>query len=77
MEYNKIITDEISDDKEEYFEIKNVIAQLIINIKPKIRFIENSIPTYVATPLPPLNLSHTGNTCPKKALNDAIKIYSG
>jgi hypothetical protein len=51
-----------------------VIAQLIINIKPKIKFIENSIPTYVATPLPPLNLSHKGNTCPKKVLSDAIKI---
>ena len=44
-----------SEDSEEYFEIKNVKAQLTTNIKPKIKFIENSIPTYVATPLPPLN----------------------
>ena len=64
----------MSDDREEYFEIKNVTAQLRMNIKPKIRFIENNIPTYVATPLPPLNLSHKGNTWPKKALKDAIKI---
>ena len=44
------------------------------NTKPKIMFIENNIPTYVATPLPPLNLSHKGKTWPKKALSDAIKI---
>ena len=35
--------------------LKNVITQLTINTKPKIMFIENNIPTYVATPLPPLN----------------------
>ena len=62
------------DDREAYFEIKNVTAQLIMNIKPKIRFIESSIPTYVATPLPPLNLSQMGNTCPKKALSDAMNM---
>ena len=64
----------MSDDREENFDIKNVTAQLTTNIKPKIMFIEKSIPTYVATPLPPLNLSQTGNTCPKKAHSDAIKI---
>ena len=63
-----------SDDSEEYFEITNVTVQQIVNIKPNIRFIENSIPTYVATPLPPLNLSQMGNTCPKNALSAAIKI---
>ena len=40
-------------------------------------FIENNIPTYVATPLPPLNLSQIGNTCPKNAHNEAIYISSG
>tara|TARA_B110000858_G_scaffold150429_1_gene171194 strand:+ start:323 stop:460 length:138 start_codon:yes stop_codon:yes gene_type:complete len=45
-----------------------------MNIRPKNIFIENSIPTYVATPLPPLNLSQIGNTCPKKALSEAMKI---
>ena len=45
-----------------------------MNIRPKIRFIENNIPTYVATPLPPLNLSQIGNTCPKKALSDAMNM---
>ena len=60
------------DDKEEYLNIKNIIPQLKTKITPNIIFIENKIPTYVATPLPPLNLSHMGNTCPKKAHNDAI-----
>ena len=64
----------ISDDREENFDIKNITAQLKMNIKPKIMFIEKSIPIYVATPLPPLNLSQMGNTCPKKAHSDAIKI---
>ena len=35
MEYNKIITDEISDDKEEYFEMYKIIIQLIIKISPR------------------------------------------
>jgi len=64
----------VSDDREEYFEIRNVITQLTMNTKPKIKFIANNIPTYVATPLPPLNLSQIGNTCPKKAHSDAINI---
>ena len=37
---------------------------------------QQSIPTYVATPLPPLNLSHTGKTCPKKTHSEAIYKYS-
>ena len=64
----------MSDDRDENFYIKNVISQLTANIKPKIMFIEKSIPTYVATPLPPLNLSQMGNTCPKKEHSEAIKI---
>ena len=46
----------------EYLEIKKVIIQQIPNTKPKIIFKEKSIPTYVATPLPPLNFNHIGNT---------------
>ena len=52
----------MSDESDEYFEIRNVTAQLTTNTKPKTMFIENNIPTYVATPLPPLNLSHIGKT---------------
>ena len=46
----------------EYLEIKKIINQQIPNTKPKIIFKEKSIPTYVATPLPPLNFNHIGNT---------------
>ena len=35
----------ISEDREEYLDIKNVTAQLTIKTKPKIKFIEKSIPT--------------------------------
>ena len=35
MEYNKIITDEISDDKEEYFEMYKINTQLTIKISPR------------------------------------------
>ena len=41
---------------------KNIIIQLTAKTSPNNIFIENKIPTYVATPLPPLNLSHIGNT---------------
>ena len=34
-------------------------------------FIANRIPTYVATPFPPLNFNHIGNTWPRNALNEA------
>ena len=53
-------------------EIKKIINQQIPNTKPKIIFKEKSIPTYVATPLPPLNFNHIGKTCPKKTLKAAI-----
>ena len=43
-------------------EIKKIINQQTPNTKPKMMFKEKSIPTYVATPLPPLNFNHTGNT---------------
>ena len=51
-----------------------MIPQLETKIKPSKKFTENKIPTYVATPLPPLNLSHSGKTCPKKAHKEAMYI---
>ena len=36
MEYKKIITDEISEDKEEYFEMYKIISQQIIKIIPRV-----------------------------------------
>jgi hypothetical protein len=45
----------INDDKEENFEIKKTINQLVIKTIPKKIFIEKRIPRYVATPFPPLN----------------------
>ena len=51
-----------SDDKEEYFEIKNVRNQTTIKTNPIDKLIENNIPIYVATPFPPLNLSQMGKT---------------
>jgi hypothetical protein len=50
------------DEREEYLNIKKTKPQLTTKIRPNKIFIENSIPTYVATPLPPLNLSQIGNT---------------
>ena len=70
-------SDPINEANDEYLEIKNIINQQTPNTKPKIIFKEKSIPTYVATPLPPLNFSQTGNTCPKKAHKEAIYIKSG
>ena len=67
----------IIDDNDEYLVNINITIQLIIKIVPNKIFIENKIPRYVATPFPPLNLSQTGNTCPKKAHNEAIYISSG
>ena len=32
------------------------------------------MPKYVATPLPPLNFNHTGNTCPMKTDKAEINI---
>ena len=58
-------------------EIKKLINQHTPNTKPKTIFKEKSIPTYVATPLPPLNFNHTGNTWPIKAHKADIYTVSG
>ena len=52
-------SDPIKEAKDEYLEIKKIINQLTPNTKPKIKFKEKSIPTYVATPLPPLNFNQS------------------
>ena len=58
--YNGTIIDAIIEDSDEYLEIKKVINQDIAKIKPYIKLIAKSIPTYVATPLPPLNFNQIG-----------------
>ena len=60
------------DPSEEYFEIKKIINHEKINTIPKKQFNENNIPTYVATPFPPLSFSQIGNTCPMKADKDEM-----
>ena len=59
-----------SDESEEYFDKRKINNQDMQNTKPKIKFILKRIPTYVATPFPPLNLSQIGNTCPKNTLSE-------
>ena len=53
-----------NEDKDEYLEKKYTNNQLTIKINPKVIFIQNKIPKYVATPFPPLNFNQTGKTCP-------------
>ena len=57
-------TVESNEDTEEYLKIKYDNNQMTINKNPIIIFILNKIPTYVATPFPPLNFNHKGKTCP-------------
>ena len=64
----------IKDDKDEYLKSIKVANQTSPNKNPKYIFKQNKIPTYVATPLPPLNFNHTGKTCPKNTLNDDIYL---
>ena len=70
--YIGIEADPIKDEREENFEMKNVINQNIIKMIPKWKLIANKIPRYVATPLPPLNFSQIGNTWPMKAHKEAM-----
>ena len=64
------------DAREEYFDIKKTVIQIMQNTMPKIILIETSIPIYVATPFPPFNFNHRGNTCPKKTPKADINIKS-
>ena len=52
----------IIEEREENLNIKYVVNHVIINIKDAIGLIITSIPTYVATPFPPLNFNQIGNT---------------
>ena len=56
-----------NDDKDEYLNIKNVINQTKAKLIPRYILMQQSIPTYVATPFPPLNFNQIGKRCPKKA----------
>ena len=52
----------IIEEREENLNIKYVVNHVIINIKDATGLIITSIPTYVATPFPPLNFNQIGNT---------------
>ena len=43
-----------------------------VNCLSKIKLILKRIPTYVATPFPPLNFSQIGNTWPKNTLSEEM-----
>ena len=57
------------EDKDEYLNIKATVIQDNINNKVKLYDRANKIPKKVATPFPPLNFSHIGKICPRKASN--------
>ena len=63
-----------SDEKRNKIAVNNHIE---IAISPVCQDKVRIIPIAVATPLPPLNLSHTGNRCPKNAPNPATIAMSG
>ncbi len=65
------------DESDEYLDIKYVIIQTKPKTIPNKKFIEKSIPTYVATPFPPLNFNQIGTRCPKIARKEAIYIIFG
>ena len=57
---------EINADKDDMRNIVAVKSQIIQVINPNNKFIELTIPIYVATPLPPLNFNQIGKQCPMK-----------
>ena len=61
-EIRKIRKVETIEDKDEYLVNRKIINHEPQKIKPKKISIENNIPTYVATPLPPLNFNQNGKT---------------
>ena len=60
--YIGIIKLPIIEERDENLNIKYVVNHVIINIKDAIGLIITSIPTYEATPFPPLNFNQIGNT---------------
>jgi hypothetical protein len=62
-----IVRDENIEDRDEYLNINETVNHVNINKIPNGIDKASKIPRYVATPLPPLNFTQTGKTCPKKA----------
>ena len=66
IEYKKITNDDISEDKEEYFDRYKTISQLVTKINPNEIEKAKRTPRYTAIPLPPLNFNQMGKICPRK-----------
>ena len=73
----KTVKDENIDDKEEYLNIRLTTNHVKIKRKLNSNDMANSIPRYVATPLPPLNFNQIGKTCPKKVMMQDNWVNSG
>ena len=69
---NKTVWDAYIEDNDEYLNIRDTVIQVKINSRLKESDKANKTPKYVATPFPPLNLSHIGKICPKKTINAEI-----
>ena len=65
------------EDTEEYLNISDITNQVNANKKNNCKDKAASIPTKVATPLPPLNFNQIGKRCPKKANMHDNSINSG
>ena len=63
--------------REEYRNNATTMTQVIPDNIPIIQENPTITPKVVATPLPPLNLSQTGNMCPATTQNPAITAQSG
>ena len=75
--YSKNIAKKIIENRpiNKTIELSNIIRNSVPKQNPI--FIEKSIPTYVATPFPPLNFNQIGKRCPKNAHKEAIYIKFG
>ena len=67
-----IVSEEKIEDTDEYLNINNTATHVNINKIAQGNDKANKIPKYVATPFPPLNLSHIGKQWPIKALKAEI-----
>ena len=65
------------EDTDEYLNIRVITNQVNANKKNSCNDKAASIPTKVATPLPPLNFNQIGKRCPKKANMQDNSINSG
>ncbi len=65
------------EDKDDILDIPNTIDQAIIATEKIDGFKQSNTPAAVATPLPPLNRSHTGYMCPITAAIAAKFIMLG